>query len=188
MKQTIAGTLKFVPLPVLMIGTYDENGNPNLMNAAWGGQCGRNNISISLSPHKTTDNILIKKEFTVAYATKDTLVASDYFGIESGNNVVKIAKAGFHAVQSEKVDAPVFEEYPLTLECRLLKSEEEFGELRIVAEVVGMVAEESILDAEGKIDFDKLLPISYDPTHNTYRVLGENVGLAFKDGLTIKNA
>ena len=116
MKKQLKGNLNFAPLPVLMIGTYDENGKPNLMNAAWGGQCDTNEIFISLSSHKTTDNLERNPEFTVAFATRNTVVASDYFGIESGRKADKIEKAGFHAVKSEKINAPVFEEYPVTLE------------------------------------------------------------------------
>ena len=184
MKKEVKGHLLFAPLPVLMIGTYDENGVPNLMNAAWGGQCDYDQIFISLSEHKTTDNIRLKKEFTVAFATKDTLVASDYFGIESGKKVNKIEKAGFHHVKSEKIDAPVFEEYPITLECRLVAE----NDLGVVADVVGMVADESVIDEKGKLDLGKAELISFDPNNNTYRLLGESVGFAFKDGLKIRNS
>ena len=90
MKKELKGSMVFAPLPVLMIGTYDEEGKPNLMNAAWGGQSDSDEIFISLGSHKTTDNLAVNREFTVAFATRDTLVASDYFGIESGKNINKI--------------------------------------------------------------------------------------------------
>ncbi|MBQ9424819.1 MAG: flavin reductase [Erysipelotrichaceae bacterium] len=183
MKKEVRGHLKFMPQPVLMIGTYDENGIPNLMNAAWGGQYDYDMIFIALAEHKTTDNIRLKKEFTVAFATKDTLTASDYFGIESGKKVNKIEKAGFHARKSEKIDAPVFDEYPVTLECRLVE-ENDYG---IIADVIGTVADESVLNEEGQIDLDKAGLISFDPTSNSYRVIGEKAGAAFSAGLTIKN-
>ena len=183
MKKGLKGHLMFMPQPVLMIGTYDENGAANLMNAAWGGQCDYDQIFIALAEHKTTDNIRLKKEFTVSFATKDTLTASDYFGIESGRNVNKIEKAGFHPVKSEKIDAPLFEEYPITLECRLV-SENDLG---VVADVVGMIVDERVLDEKGKIDLDKVQLISFDPNSNTYRIVGESIGFAFKDGLKIKN-
>ena len=115
MRKNFGKKTIITPLPVLILATYDENGVPNAMNAAWGGQYDSNEIFVSLAKHKTTDNLLLKKAFTVSFATKDTVVESDYFGIESGRNVNKIEKAGFHAVKSAYVDAPIFTEYPLTL-------------------------------------------------------------------------
>ena len=114
----------FMPQAVIVIGTYDADGTPNAMNAAWGTQCDMDKIIISLSNHKTTDNLKLKKAFTVAFATKETLVESDYFGIESGKGINKIEKAGFHAHKSEFVDAPVIEEYSVTIECEMLKLED----------------------------------------------------------------
>lgn len=182
MKKEVKGPMKFAPLPVLMIGTYDENGNPNLMNAAWGGQCDTNEIFISLSSHKTTDNFAKTGEFTVAFATKDTVVESDYFGIESGRKVDKIAKAGFHAVKSEKVNAPVFEEYPITMECQVVSFEDGI----LLGRIIGTVVDEEVLTEDGKIDFAKAGIISFDPSFNAYRVIGECVGQAFKDGFKLK--
>ena len=182
MKKAITGAMKFAPLPVLMIGTYDKDGKPNLMNAAWGGQCDTNEIFISLSSHKTTDNFAITGELTVAFATRDTLVASDYFGIESGRKVDKIAKAGFHAVKSEKVNAPIFEEYPITMECQVVKYEDEILQARIV----GMVVDEDVLNEDGKIDFGKAGIISFDSSLNAYRVIGDVVGKAFSEGMALK--
>ncbi|MBR1623900.1 MAG: flavin reductase, partial [Pseudobutyrivibrio sp.] len=106
------------PLPVLIIGTYDENGVPNAMNAAWGVVTDFKEITISLSDHKTTDNLVAKKAFTVSMATENQLVACDYVGIESGRKVPnKFEKAGFHAIKSEFVDAPLIDELPMALEC-----------------------------------------------------------------------
>ena len=182
MKKEIKGPMKFAPLPVLMIGTYDENGVPNLMNAAWGGQCDTNEIFISLASHKTTDNFAKTGELTVAFATRDTVVASDYFGIESGRKVDKIAKAGFHAVKSKKVNAPVFEEYPITMECQVIRYEDEI----LWARIVGTVVDEEVLTEDGKIDFEKAGIITFDSSLNEYRVIGESVGKAFKDGFALK--
>ncbi len=175
------------PLPVLMIGTYDENGVPNVMNVAWGGQCSDHHVAINIGHvRKTRDNIELKRAFTVSFATADTVVASDFFGIASGLKQDKVAKAGFHAVRSQHVDAPLFEEYPLTLECRLYSTEEtDTGEIRIVGEVVNMSADERIL-TDGKIDLGKLRPISFDSAALTYRVLGDVVGHAFTDGKQLK--
>ena len=186
MKKNIKKELIMTPLPVLIIGTYDEDGTPNAMNAAWGTQCDMDAITIFLSKHKTTENLKRKKAFTVAFATKETLIASDYFGIESGNKVNKIEKAGFHAKKAEHVDAPVFEEYPLTIECEVAKMAEDEDGYRLVGKVVNVIAEESVLDEKGRVDLGKLNIISYDSSTHAYRVIGEAVGQAFHDGLALK--
>lgn len=176
-----------LPLPVYIIGTYDENGKANAMNLAWGVQCGYHEVSLSIAKeHKTTKNILLKKTFTIALATKSTLTIADYFGIASGNKVDKIEKSGVHIVKSENVDAPIIDEFPLTLECKVIDIQEELGDYRIVAEVVNTLADESVLNEKGQIDVDKLELITFDSVTNSYRVLGEKVGQAFKDGAKIK--
>ena len=107
------------PMPVLIIGTYDENGVPNAMNAAWGMITDRNEISISMSEHKTTENIAKTGAFTVSMATEDTVIPCDYVGIESAGKVPdKFNRAGFHATKSEKVNAPLIDELPMALECK----------------------------------------------------------------------
>ena len=114
----------FFPQPVLVIGTFDEAGVPNAMNVGWGGMCGSRYVNITISRrHKTTDNIFSKKAFTMSFADRAHLVEADYFGLISGAEENKIEKAGFHALRSEFVDAPLFEELPLTLECRVLNTQ-----------------------------------------------------------------
>ena len=182
MRKDLGNKVNFLPLPVLMIGTYDENGKANVMNAAWGGMYDYGKIFISLSPHKTTDNLKIKKAFTVSFATKATEKISDYFGVVSGNEEDKIAKAGVHVTKSNFVDAPIIEEYPLTLECIV----ESLDDGDLIGKVVNCSIDEKYLDANGNIDVDKMEIIAFDMTSNTYRVLREVVGNAFKDGLTLK--
>jgi len=113
----------FTPLPVLLLGTYDENGIPNAMNAAWGGQIDANEIIVSLSQHKTTDNLQLKQAFTISFADRKHTAEADYLGMASGKKINKIEKAGLHAMKAEKVDAPVFEEFPLALECEVERLE-----------------------------------------------------------------
>ena len=174
------------PMPVYIIGTYGENDTPNAMNAAWGGISEDTEISICISAgHKTTKNILERKAFTVSMATADHVTACDYVGIVSGNKEPdKFAKAGFHAVKSEFVDAPLIDELPMALECRLISYDPE--SCRLVGEIVNVSADESVLDENGKVDAGKLRPITYDPMNNHYLVLGEKVGQAFHDGMTLK--
>ena len=171
------------PEAVFIIGTYDENGVPNAMNAAWAMQSDMNEITIMLSKHKTTDNFEKTGAFTVAYGTVDTMLISDYFGVETGKKVNKIEKAGCHVHKSQHVNAPIIEEYPLTLECKVKSWDPETG--YVIGEIVASQADESIL-TDGKVDLDKLKPIIFDPSFNAYRVVGEVVGNAFKDGLKLK--
>lgn len=176
------------PLPAIMIATWDEKENPDVMMAAWGGQCGPKHITFQLSAHKTTENIKLKKAFTISFATKDDIVQSDYFGIVSANDVPdKVAKAGFTITKSPNVDAPIINEYKLTLECKVVTFEEkENGGASVVGEIVNMSADESILDEEGNIDLGKLQPVIFDSAKNTYRVVGEKVGDAWGSGKVIQ--
>ena len=170
------------PQPVLIIATYDENGVPNAMNAAWGITTDYKEITISLGEHKTTDNLAVRKAFTVSMATEDQVIPCDYVGIESGRKVPdKFAKAGFHATKSEFVDAPLIDELPMALECRV----KSLNDGILVGEIVNVSADESVL-TDGKVDPKKLKPITFDPINNTYIGLGEVVGEAFKDGNKIK--
>ena len=171
------------PEGVFIIGTYDENGVPNAMNAAWGMQSDMGEITLMLAKHKTTENFEKTGAFTVAFGTADTVVISDYFGVETGKNVNKIEKAGCHVHKSQRVNAPIIEEFPLTLECRVKSWDTETG--YVIGEIVSSQADERIL-TDGKVDLDKLRPIIFDPSFNAYRVVGEVVGKAFSDGLKLK--
>lgn len=173
------------PQPVFIIGSYDENGIPDAMNAAWGGISESNEISICLSAeHKTVKNILARKAFTVSMATADTVVPCDFVGIVSGNEVAdKLEKAGFHTAKSEFVDAPIIKELPMAVECRLVGYDPE--SCRMVGEIINVCAEESVL-TDGNIDPMKLRPITYDGMNHAYYVLGEKVGNAFSDGAALK--
>lgn len=174
------------PMPVYMIATYGADGTPDVMNAAWGGISESTEISICISEdHKTTENILARKAFTVSMATAEYMVACDYVGIVSGNKVPdKFARAGFHATKSEFVDAPLIDELPMAVECELISYDS--SSCRLVGRIVNVSADESVLNAEGKVDVEKLRPITYDPMNHHYLVLGEKVGNAFKDGLKLK--
>lgn len=170
------------PMPVLIIATYDENGVPNAMNAAWGTITDMNEISISLSEHKTTHNFAVTGAFTVSMATEDTVLPCDYVGVESASKVPdKFAKAGFHATKSSFVNAPLIDELPMALECRVKSFEDGI----LIGEIVNVTADEAIL-TDGQIDYKKLKPITYDPVTHDYVALGKTVGKAFSDGLKLK--
>ena len=140
-------------------------------------------ITLMLAKHKTTDNFEKTGAFTVAFGTADTVLISDFFGVETGKKVNKIEKAGCHVHKSGHVNAPIIEEYPLTLECKVKSWDTETGYL--IGEIVASQADESIL-TEDKVDLGKLRPIIFDPSFNVFRVVGEAVGNAFKDGLQLK--
>ena len=174
------------PQPVFILAAYDENGKPNAMNAAWGGISEGNELSMCISAgHKTTKNILKKKAFTVSMADVKHMAACDYVGLVSGEKEPdKFAKAGFHAVRSEFVDAPLIEELAVALECRLKSYDPET--CRMVGEIVNVSVDESVLDANGNVDVAKAQPITFDPFNNNYVALGDIVGKAFHAGKSIK--
>lgn len=177
-----------LPQPVLIIGTYDQTGKPNAMNAAWGGQWDAHEIMISLGTHATTDNLALNPEFTVAFATAPTLVAADYVGIVSGRNTSdKMQRTGWTIEKAPNVNAPVFKEFPMTLECRVKQKldESETG-CYLVAEIVNILCDEKYLAADGKPDVEKMQLITFDPVHHTYIQLGKTAGKAFSDGNALK--
>lgn len=174
------------PEPVLIISTYDENGKPDAMNAAWGCVFDYDKIGIVLSEdHKTTANILKRKAAVVSFATKKTVKACDYVGLVSGNNTPdKFLKSGFHAERSKHVDAPLIEELPLGLECEFVSYDPESGLMVLLIKNVS--ADDSILSADKKIDVTKLEPISFDGFNNEYVAIGPSVAKAFSIGLSLK--
>lgn len=185
MRKNLGKKTFLYPMPVLIIGTYDENGNANAMNAAWGGIYDTNKISVCISPeHKTASNLLKTGAFTVSIAAEEHVTACDYVGIVSGNDVPdKIAKAGFSVTKAEFVNAPVINELPLCLECTVISFDEKTG--CTVAEIVNINATESIL-TDGKVDPAKLKPIIYDSQNHKYLKTGCAVGNAHSDGNKLK--
>lgn len=173
------------PMPVLILGSYNEDGTANAMNAAWGCIADMDRVAIYVAGnHKTMANILTRKAFTVSMADAANVVAADYVGIVSGNNEPnKLEKAGWHVSKSEFVDAPLIDELPMALECEFVSFDEE-SEL-LIGRIVNVSAEEHIL-TDGKIDPQKLNPITYDPVNHNYLTLGEKVGNAFSDGKQLK--
>ncbi len=186
MKNNIGDKVAIFPCPVLIIATYDEDGNPDAMNVAWGGQCGGKHVALNISEHKTTENIRKNMAFTCAIADKAHLVEADYFGIVSANKEPdKIGKAGMHVTKSANVNAPVIDEFPLTMECKVIDIRQENGENRVVGEIVNTIVDDSIM-TDGQIDLDKLQPLAFDSASAGYRIVGERLGNAFKDGAAIK--
>lgn len=171
MRKNFGAKSWFYPLPVLIIGTYNEDDTPNAMNAAWGGLYDADKVVLCLSAgHKTTKNIQAKGAFTVAFADAAHMVPADYVGIVSGNNESKkMEKSGFHTTKSEVVDAPLIDELPVTLECKFLKVNEDGN---IIGQIVNVSIDESVLGNDGKLDMSKFQPISFEPANNGYSCTG----------------
>lgn len=173
------------PQPVFILAAYDKEGKPNAMNVAWGGIHYDDQIAMCISAnHKTTANILESKAFTVSMADKAHLESCDYVGIVSGNKEPdKFVKAGFTSKKSDFVNAPIINELPMCIECKLISYDPETCQL--IGQIVNVCADASVLDEKGKIDPSKFNPITFDPVHNAYLVIGEKVGNAFRDGLKL---
>ena len=173
------------PQPVFIIATWNEDGTANAMNAAWGGISESNEITMCIGDnHRTTRNVLARGAFTVSMGTADTVRECDYLGVISDDETPdKLTRCGFTAVPSDFVDAPVIQQLPMAVECRLRHYDPET--CRMVGEIVNVCADESVL-TDGKIDPAKLRPITFDGANGTYHVLGEKVGSAFSDGFQLK--
>ncbi len=175
----------FYPLPVLIIGTYGEDGTPDAMNAAWGGLYDEEKVVICLSAgHKTTANIKQTGAFTLSFADADHVAEADYVGMVSGNTEPnKVIKSGFHTTKSSFVNAPLIDELPVALECELIKVNEDGN---VIGKIVNISIDERVLNESGNLDLNVFRPISFEPANNGYHVLGERVGNAFKDGSKLK--
>lgn len=186
MRKSFGAKALSYPQPVLMIATYNEDGTPNVMNAAWGGISDDTEISICMgNDHKTTENIVKKGAFTVSMGDAAHMTACDYVGIVSGKDVPdKFAKAGFTAEKSELVNAPIIRELAICLECRVKSYDAKT--CRLVGEIVNVSADESVLDENENVDVAKAAPITFDPFNMVYLKLGEKIGNAFKDGAVLK--
>ena len=173
-----------MPEPVLIIGTFDKDGNPNAMNAAWGGMYDYDKVVIALSKHKTTENLKVSEAFSLAFATKDTVEAADYVGIVSQNREPdKIKKAGLTFTKSEKVHAPIFDQFPITMECEVHSFDENEGVL--IGKIVNVGVDDKFI-INDKIDVESIGFIAFDPISGKYRLVREEVADAFKVGLKRK--
>ncbi len=184
MRKNLGVKSYLYPQLVMIIGTYDKEGNPNAMNAAWGGMADFDKVVVCMSSHKTTENIAINNEFTISIGDSNHVTECDYVGIVSQNTEPnKMAKSNFTVTKAEHVNAPIINELPLCLECKLIKILEEDLYL---AQIINVSADESILDEKGNVSLEKFVPITYDPAgHGYYKVSGK-VGNAFSDGNKLK--
>lgn len=185
MKQSLGAKTLLFPTPVLMVGTYDRTGKPNLMNAAWGGICCSDPPCVAVSVRKsrhTYDGIVEHKAFTVGIANKTTMTQADYVGIASGRNADKFAVAGLTPVRSQLVDAPYGEEFPVILECRLLHTLEIGIHTQFIGEIIDVKADKATLGEDGLPDILKIQPLIFDTAHKGYHAVGPLIGRAFSEG------
>lgn len=187
MKKELGVSPYLFPMPVLMIATYGDDDVVNVMNMAWGGICAENMVSLNISEgHKTSENIKKRGAFTISIADIPHMEAADFFGIATGNKMEdKFERSGLTAVKSQKVDAPVVQEFPLTLECRVVEDKMEVYGHHVIGEIVGVLADEAVLDEKGKVDPAKLNAFVFDQFQNGYYAIGEKVGQAWRTGIPL---
>ncbi len=185
MKKSLGAKTLLFPTPVLMVGTYDQAGKPNLMNAAWGGICCSQPPCVAVSLRKATYShaaILERKAFTVGIACEAVMVAADYVGITSGRDADKFTVSGLTPVRSELVDAPYAAQFPVVLECRLLQVVEIGLHTQFIGEIIDVKADQAVLDDDGLPDITRIKPLIFDTAHKGYHGVGPLLGQAFSVG------
>lgn len=185
MKRSLGANTLLFPTPVLMVGTYDAAGKPNLMNAAWGGICCSQPPCVAVSLRKATysySGIVDRKAFTVGIACEDRMTEADYCGIASGRNADKFAATGLTPVRSSLVDAPYAEEFPVVLECRLLQVVEIGLHSQFIGEIVDVKGDAAVIGEDGLLDIMRIKPLIYDTAHKGYHGVTPCIGAAFSVG------
>ncbi|MGB3399980.1 MAG: flavin reductase family protein [Candidatus Deferrimicrobiaceae bacterium] len=188
MKTSFGAKTLVFPTPVWVVGSYDKQGKPNVMAAAWGGICCSKPPCVAVSLRKATytyGNIVERKAFTVNVPSEAHAREADYIGIASGRNVDKFAATGLTPVKSDLVDAPYVGEFPLVLECRLLRAVEIGLHTQFIGEILDVKADASVLGEEGLPDIEKVKPIVYSPEVGKYHGIGKFLGKAYSIGKSI---
>ncbi len=187
MKKDLGLVQAVYPMPVLMVAAYDENEKVNVMNVAWGQICDSDKIILFIGEGKKTWlNIKASKAFTVSLADEEHVDAADFFGIASGNKINdKFERTGYHTVKSDKVHAPIIEEFPVVMECELLEFLETEHVSGIVGKIINVKAEEKVLGENGKVDPVKLKALIFDQFQHGYYLTGEKVATAWNAGTAL---
>ena len=188
MKKSMGAKTLVFPTPVWVVGTYDKEGKPNVMTVAWGGICCSKPPCVAVSLRKATytyGNLMERKAFTVSVPSEVHCREADYIGIVSGKNVDKFAATGLTPVRSELVDAPYVKEFPLVLECKLIRTVEIGLHTQFIGEILDVKADETVLGEGGLPDIEKVKPIVYAPEIRSYHGIGGNLGNAYSLGKTI---
>ena len=188
MKKSLGAKTIVPTTPVWVVGTYDQKGKPNVMTAAWGGICCSQPPCIYVSLRKATytyGNIVERKAFTVSIPSEDYTKEADYFGLTSGKTVDKFVVTGLTAAKSDLVDAPYVKEFPLIIECKVLRIVEIGLHTEFIGEILDVKADSVVLNEKGLPDIEKVKPIIWNPSGMTYHKVGNPVGQAFAIGKEI---
>jgi flavin reductase (DIM6/NTAB) family NADH-FMN oxidoreductase RutF len=184
-KKSIGAKTVVYPTPVFIVGSYDADGKPNVMTAAWGGICCSQPPCVAFSLRESRysyGNIVNRGAFTISIPAEEHAPAADFFGIVSGRQVDKFAATGLTPVRGEFVDAPYVGEFPFALECRLLDTVELGTHIQFIGEILDIKADESALDEKGNLDIEKVRPILFAPGNGAYYGVGAFVAAAFSVG------
>jgi len=186
-KKSLGPRTLLYPTPVLVVGSYDADGRPNVMTAAWGGIACSKPPCVCVSLRAATashGNIAARRAFTISLPSREQAAQADYFGLVSGRNVDKFGVTGLTPVKGEFVDAPYVAEFPLVVECAVVQVHELGLHTQFIGEIKDVKIDEGCLDAEGHIDIDKLDPIALALEAGGYFALGASLGPAFSIGKT----
>jgi flavin reductase (DIM6/NTAB) family NADH-FMN oxidoreductase RutF len=189
MKKSLGAKTILYPTPIMLVGTYDASGRPNIMTAAWGGICCSSPPCVAVSLRKATytyGNIAQQGGFTLSIPSDQYAVQADYCGMVSGKKADKFAETGLTPVRSALVNAPYIEELPLVLECKLVHQIELGLHTLFVGEILDVKANEDVLDDKGVPDVEKLRPFFYAPEANAYYGTGKRLGDAFSIGQAVR--
>ena len=189
MKKSLGAKTIVYPTPVFVVGSYDTEGKPNVMTAAWGGICCSKPPCVAISLRKATysyGNLMERKAFTLNIPSSRHVKEADYFGLVSGKTVDKLADTGLTPVRSDLVDAPYIREFALVVECTLFQTLELGLHTQFVGEIVDVKVDESCMGKDGMPDVEKISPISFAPETQAYFGWGEYLGKAFSVGKEIK--
>ncbi len=185
MKKSFGAKTLIYPAPVWCVGSYDNNGNPNVMTIAWGGICCSDPPCVTISLRKATytyGNIIARQAYTLSVPSVQFVKEADYFGMASGRSVNKFKETGLTPVKSELVDAPYVGEFPMILECKVIHQYEIGLHTHFVGEILDVKIDESMLDDDGKPDIEKIHPIVFSPDTLRYHGIGAFIGKAFEVG------
>lgn len=179
------------PAPAVVVSAYDEDGNADACTLAFAAMCSHHPPAVMIAinstlKRKTLKSILHSNEFCLAFPSVEHMAEVDYLGIESGYNEDKLAKVNFHHHKALNVNAPVIEEFKVSLECKVMHIAEVGSHTQVTGEIVNVQAEESVLNGRDKIDFELLDALAYDDISHSYYKTGDRLSSAFKPGLEFR--
>jgi flavin reductase (DIM6/NTAB) family NADH-FMN oxidoreductase RutF len=185
MKKSIGAKTILYPTPVLIVGTYDASGKPNVMTVAWGGICCSAPPCVTISVREATHtygNLMQQKAFTISIPSEDYVRQCDFIGIASGKDTDKFAATGLTPVKSTLVNAPYVDEFPLVLECKVIHTHKLGLHTQFIGEILDIKADESVVGEKGP-EIDRVKPFFWAPDYaRGYYAVGKYLGKAFSIG------